>query len=198
MQHRWLGLIAALAGGLALAAAPAVPAAAAPAFQPPKIAGPKPWTAKPFDDSPDNLSFAVVTDLYSGYRKGVFEVAAAELGLLHPAFITTIGDQIEGGRRQGKLNAQWDEFDARWPRPALFMGGNHDLTSSAAGLGGPWRRYTFRSGVPSGAGHRGLSPRRCSRSSRCATCHPPRRPGLPRRRKLPTPAYGGQGRRDQP
>jgi calcineurin-like phosphoesterase family protein len=133
MQHRWVGLIAALAAGLALAATPGVSAPGKPNFQPPKIAGPKPWTSKPFDDAAENFSFAVVTDLYSGYRKGVFEVAAAELGLLRPAFIMTVGDQIEGGTEdKATLNAEWDEFDARLAAthaPYFHVGGNHDLTS---------------------------------------------------------------------
>jgi hypothetical protein len=129
---RLLGL--ALAVGLTLAA-PVWSAPAKPAFQPPKIAGPKPWTGPAIDDGPDKFSFAVVTDLYSGYRPGVFEVAAAELSLLRPAFVMTIGDQIEGGTEdKAKLNAEWDEFDARLKAlhaPYFHAGGNHDLTSLA-------------------------------------------------------------------
>jgi Calcineurin-like phosphoesterase len=127
--------IAAIMLALALAAAPVAAAPPKANFQPPRIDGPKPWTAKSFDDSADNFSFAVVTDLYSGYRPGVFEVAAAELGLLHPAFILTIGDQIEGGTEdKAKLNAEWDEFDARLAAthaPYFHVGGNHDLTNLA-------------------------------------------------------------------
>jgi UDP-2,3-diacylglucosamine pyrophosphatase LpxH len=133
MRNHLKALIAVFAAGVLLAATPVAAAPHAPDFQPPKIAGPKPWTARPFDDSTANFSFAVVTDLYSGYRKGVFEVAAAELSLLHPAFIMTVGDQIEGGTEdKAKLNAEWDEFDARLAAthaPYFHVGGNHDLTS---------------------------------------------------------------------
>ncbi len=128
--------LAAMAAALVLGAqgVSAAPAKA-PNFQPPKIEGAKPWSGKPFDDDPGNFSFAVVTDLYSGYRKGVFEVAAAELGLLRPAFVMTIGDQIEGGTEdKARLNAEWDEFDARLSAihaPYFHVGGNHDLTNLA-------------------------------------------------------------------
>jgi hypothetical protein len=138
-MHRGFGWRAmALALGLFLGpllAGQRAAAAPKPAFQPPAITGAKPWSNRPFDDAPANFSFAVVTDLYSGYRPGVFEVAAAELGLLHPAFITTIGDQIEGGTEdKAKLTAEWDEFDARLAAthaPYFHVGGNHDLTNLA-------------------------------------------------------------------
>ncbi|MBS0334595.1 MAG: metallophosphoesterase [Proteobacteria bacterium] len=110
-------------------------APARPAFQPPHIAGAKPWTGPPIDDAPDSFRFAVVTDLYSGYRPGVFDVAVAELGLLRPAFVMTIGDQIEGGiEDKAKLNAEWDEFDARLAglhAPYFHAAGNHDMASLA-------------------------------------------------------------------
>ena len=137
IKSGWL-LAPMLALGLTLAAPSGAGAgawAAKPAFQPPKIAGPKPWTGPAIDDDPGKFSFAVVTDLYSGYRPGVFEVAAAELGLLRPAFVMTIGDQIEGGTEdKARLNAEWDEFDARLAAlhaPYFHAGGNHDLTSLA-------------------------------------------------------------------
>ncbi|HEY0436550.1 MAG TPA: metallophosphoesterase, partial [Phenylobacterium sp.] len=125
----------ALIAGLTFAGTEVAAAPARAAFQPPRIDGPKPWTAKPFDDAADNFSFAVVTDLQSGYRKGVFDVAAAELALLHPAFIMTVGDQIEGGTQdKARLAAEWDEFDARLAAthaPYFHVGGNHDLTNLA-------------------------------------------------------------------
>ena len=133
MRSGFSAVVAALAIGFALGVSPAASAQHKPDFQPPQIAGPKPWTSKPFDDAAENFSFAVVTDLYSGYRKGVFEVAAAELALLRPAFIMTVGDQIEGGTEdKATLNAEWDEFDARLAAthaPYFHVGGNHDLTS---------------------------------------------------------------------
>lgn len=128
----WLGGLA-TAAILLSAAAPAAVARPTPAFQPPALHGPTPWTSTRFDDSPGDFAFAVVTDLQSGYRKGVFDVAAAELGLLHPAFIITVGDLIDGGTEdEAKLNTEWDEFDARLKgthAPFFHVGGNHDLTN---------------------------------------------------------------------
>lgn len=92
-----------------------------------------PWTSIRFDDSPEAYSFAVVTDLESGYRPGVFEVAAAQLALMRPAFVLTVGDMIEGGTEDAaELTREWDEFDARLKplhAPFFHVAGNHDLTN---------------------------------------------------------------------
>jgi hypothetical protein len=133
MFGRFAGLLAGLA---ALALSVSAPAAGAgPAFQPPPLHGAKPWSAKRFDDAPETFTFAVITDLQSGYRKGVFDVAAADLEMLHPAFILTIGDLIDGGTEdEAKLGAEWNEFDARLAgthAPFFHAGGNHDLTNLA-------------------------------------------------------------------
>ena len=129
MRRIVLALIVSVLAG----AWPGLAAERGAAFQAPAMAGPKPWTNTRFDDAPGDFTFAVVTDLQSGYRKGVFEVAAAELGLLHPAFIITVGDLIDGGTEDAaKLNAEWDEFDARLAgthAPFFHVGGNHDLTN---------------------------------------------------------------------
>jgi hypothetical protein len=103
-------------------------------FQPEDPArGPSPWTSTGFDDSPADFSFAVISDLQSGDRPGVFEVAAAELGLLRPAFVLTIGDMIEGGSEdEVLLQKEWDAFDARLKpihAPFFHIAGNHDLAS---------------------------------------------------------------------
>src|SRR5438552_2649248 len=92
------GCVAGLCAALAVVtAAPVAAADHDAAFKAPALEGPKPWTSERFDDAPDKFTFAVVTDLESGYRKGVFDVAIAELGLLRPAFVITVGDLIEGG-----------------------------------------------------------------------------------------------------
>lgn len=109
--------------------------AQAPAFQPPALAGPAPWTGTQFDDRPGDFAFAVVADLESGYRPGVFEVAAQQLALMRPAFVLTIGDMIDGGTENvAAIRSQWEEFDARLSvlhAPFFHVGGNHDLTSVA-------------------------------------------------------------------
>ena len=125
-------------------------ACAAPAFKSDIAGGPTPWTHTAFDDKPDDFSFAVVADLESGYRPGVFDVALAELKLLRPTFILTIGDMINGGTEDTQeLTRQWDAFDARLEDSAPFfhIAGNHDMTNVTqrqvwAGRYGP-RYYSF-------------------------------------------------------
>jgi Calcineurin-like phosphoesterase len=122
-------------GAVLLAASLALGACQSPDFSTAATPGPTPWTNQKFDDAPDQFSFAIVSDLESGYRPGVFEVAAAELGLMRPAFIMTIGDMIEGGTEdEAKLQSEWQEFDARLAAlhaPFFHVGGNHDLTNLA-------------------------------------------------------------------
>lgn len=122
---------------LAAAAAFVLTAAFAPApdFQPAPVKGPAPWTHTRFDQAPGDFAFAVVTDLESGYRDGVFDVAVQDLALLRPAFVVTVGDQIEGGTEdEARLDQEWAAFDARLAglkAPYFRLGGNHDLTNLA-------------------------------------------------------------------
>lgn len=124
-MRRWLiGLVAAFA-----MAAPAVAAD----FVPGPVKGPTPWTSTRFDDAPGDFTFAVVTDLESGYRTGVFDVAVEDLKMLRPAFVITVGDQIDGGTEdEALLDREWTAFDARLAglkAPYFHVGGNHDLTN---------------------------------------------------------------------
>lgn len=105
---------------------------AAPAFNSDTRGGPTPWTHARFDNAPEDFAFAVVADLESGYREGVFDVALAELKLLRPAFILTIGDMIDGGTEDtAELTRQWTRFDDRLKGAAPFfhIAGNHDMTN---------------------------------------------------------------------
>ena len=93
----------------------------------------KPWTHTPSPGGGDQFTFAIIGDLNSGQRAGVFEIAAQQLSLLKPKFILSIGDLVEGGTQD---SAEWatfyDEFDTRMARagaPFFHVGGNHDLTS---------------------------------------------------------------------
>jgi len=123
---RRAAFIGALAGLLVAGFAPAD-------FEPPAVKGPAPWTHQRFDDAPGDFAFAVVSDLESGYRSGVFDVAVQDLALLRPAFIVTTGDQIEGGTEdEAQLEKEWAAFDARLAglkAPYFHVGGNHDLTN---------------------------------------------------------------------
>lgn len=95
--------------------------------------GPTPWTAVPEGRSDSSFTFAIITDLNSGEREGVFEVAVAQLNLLRPEFILSVGDLVDGAEDITEVKKQYDSFDERAAKakmPLFRTGGNHDLTSS--------------------------------------------------------------------
>ncbi len=95
--------------------------------------GSTPWTHDRFDDADGKFTFAVFSDLNGGERDRVFEVAVAQLSLLRPELILSVGDLIDGGTEdREQLGREWDSFDARASRataPVFYVGGNHDLTN---------------------------------------------------------------------
>jgi predicted phosphodiesterase len=92
-----------------------------------------PWTYEPAKKSNDQFAFAVISDLNSGERTGVFEVAVEQINLLKPQFVLSIGDLIDGGTEDSLLlKKQFDSFDQRAGKmgaPFFHVGGNHDLTN---------------------------------------------------------------------
>ena len=92
----------------------------------------KPWTHSNFDTKEEKFTFALFSDLTGGERKGVFDVAIAQLNLLRPELIINVGDLIEGDHKNlEELNNQWSTFDGRVKKaiaPVFYVGGNHDLT----------------------------------------------------------------------
>jgi predicted MPP superfamily phosphohydrolase len=92
-----------------------------------------PWTHDDFDNADGKFAFAIFSDLYSGERDRVFSIAMAQLNLLRPELILSIGDLIDGGTEdRDRLAKEWDEFDAKVAAaraPAFYVGGNHDLTN---------------------------------------------------------------------
>lgn len=94
-------------------------------------APPKPWTQKSFPPE-DNFAFAVISDLTGGERPGVFDVAVADLNLMVPTFVMSVGDLIEGYAKQEEVIRQWDRFDdkvAKLSMPFFYAAGNHDLSN---------------------------------------------------------------------
>jgi hypothetical protein len=93
----------------------------------------KPWSHEGFDDQEGDFSFAVFSDLNGGERERIFEVAVAQLNLLRPELVMSIGDLIDGGTEdRDRLEAEWDWFDQRargTVAPVFYVGGNHDLTN---------------------------------------------------------------------
>ena len=94
---------------------------------------PTPWTHNRFDNAEDKFTFAIFSDLNGGEREKVFEVAVAQLSLLRPELILSVGDLIDGGTENREtLRQEWESFDVRASRavaPVFKVGGNHDLTN---------------------------------------------------------------------
>jgi 3',5'-cyclic AMP phosphodiesterase CpdA len=92
-----------------------------------------PWTHGNFDDADDKFTFAIFSDLYGGERERIFNIAMAQLNLLRPELILSVGDLIDGGTEdRNQLAQEWDEFDTKVSvvrAPAFYAGGNHDLTN---------------------------------------------------------------------
>lgn len=100
------------------------------------------WNQSRFDNADDKFTFAIFSDLTGGERDRIFEIAIAQLNLLRPEMIITVGDLIEGdsGTEAG-FNKEWDSFDVRAMRaraPVFYVGGNHDLTGKM--LRDTWRK----------------------------------------------------------
>ena len=95
--------------------------------------GPKPWTSEIFEATEPDFTFAVISDLTGGERPGIYSRAVAQLNLLDPTFVLSVGDLIEGGTEDTlQLKKEWDSFDARTSNltmPFFHLGGNHDLTN---------------------------------------------------------------------
>jgi len=101
-----------------------------------------PWTHANFDTSANRFTFAVISDLNGGGRPGIFDVAVAQLALLRPELVLSVGDLIDGPTPvDSVLDREWDGFDARaraMPAPFFRVGGNHDLTGNV--LRDVWRK----------------------------------------------------------
>jgi len=94
-----------------------------------------PWTGKAFDDAPEQFQFAVVSDRTGGHRAGIFGDALQKLNLLHPEFVMSVGDLIEGYTADtALLEEQWAEFDSILSALNMrffALPGNHDISNSS-------------------------------------------------------------------
>lgn len=84
--------------------------------------------------SQDNkIRFAIISDLTSGEREGIFDIAVEGLTALQPDFILSIGDLIDGGiENTDELNEQWLFFEKRINKtniPFYPVVGNHDISN---------------------------------------------------------------------
>jgi len=108
-----------------------------------ELSGPAlPWTHTNFDTAAGQFTFAITTDLTGGERPGVFSTAVAQLAILRPELVMSVGDLIDGPTPvDSVITREWDDFDSRaraMPAPFFRVGGNHDLTGTE--LRSVWRR----------------------------------------------------------
>jgi len=107
MKRYGLILLAVLAvGGVAVLfaaradkAPEATTSTAAPKFEIDDSAKKNPWTGLTPNWSSDQFQFAVVADRTGGHRRGVFSKAVQQINLMHPEFVMSVGDLIEGAGR---------------------------------------------------------------------------------------------------
>lgn len=91
----------------------------------------RPWTAKPLQNDPRMFQFAIVSDRTGGPRAGVFERALEKVNLLHPEFVMSVGDLINGYLdERPAIEGEWQEFGtflAPLEMPFFYVSGNHDI-----------------------------------------------------------------------
>jgi hypothetical protein len=131
-----VGGVAVLFAARADKAAPegATAGTAAPKFEIDDSAKKNPWTGLTPNWSSEQFQFAVVADRTGGHRRGVFSKAVQQINLMHPEFVMSVGDLIEGAATAEANNKQWDEFDGyakQFKMPFFYCPGNHDAASIA-------------------------------------------------------------------
>ncbi|HQR08519.1 MAG TPA: metallophosphoesterase [Gemmatales bacterium] len=103
--------------------------------QPPAAAGDKtPWTNLNFNNADDTFRFAIVSDRTGGHREGIFSKAVAQLNLMQPEFVMSVGDLIEGySEKDEAIAGMWKEFDnyvSKLTMPFFRVPGNHDTANT--------------------------------------------------------------------
>lgn len=103
------------------------------AFQTDAAGPPWPWTHLRFKNNPEDFQFAVISDRTGRMRPGIFEEGVKKTNLLHPEFVITIGDVIEGYEKNAEqLEKEWDdlmEIVDHFEMPFFFVPGNHDYNN---------------------------------------------------------------------
>jgi serine/threonine-protein phosphatase CPPED1 len=93
-----------------------------------------PWTHLRLANTPEVFHFAVVSDRTGGRRPGIFAKAIAQLNILRPAFVISVGDLIDGYTENEKeLTDQWQDLDRQVRKlqmPFFYVAGNHDLSNA--------------------------------------------------------------------
>lgn len=112
-----------------------------------------PRTERAFPSAGD-FAFVVLGDRTGKHRPGVFEAALEHVERLHPDFVISVGDLIEGNTEdRAELDRQWDEIEgavAKLDVSFFYVAGNHDLTNPVQlakwreRLGAPYYSFTFK------------------------------------------------------
>lgn len=92
-----------------------------------------PWTSLKFNNADDTFRFAIVSDRTGGHREGIFSKAVAQLNLMQPEFVMSVGDLIEGySEKEPAIQEMWREFDgyvSKLTMPFFHVPGNHDTAN---------------------------------------------------------------------
>lgn len=78
----------------------------------------------------DDYHFAVLGDRTGGANQEAFEMVLRDMERLHPDFIVTVGDQIEGYQSREVAIKEWDEILESMKVitcPVFYTAGNHDI-----------------------------------------------------------------------
>src|SRR5271167_2369447 len=77
------------------------------------VADRNPWTNLRLNDAPETFHFIVVSDRTGGHRARIFSQAVEQINMLQPAFVVSVGDLIEGYKKDPALLAgEWKEFQS--------------------------------------------------------------------------------------
>ena len=100
----------------------------------PPLSAARPWTGLAANDDPQDFHFVVVSDRTGEHRPGVFRDAMAQINLLEPAFVVSVGDLIEGYTEDpATLRAEWAEIQGyvgTLGQPFFYAAGNHDMSNA--------------------------------------------------------------------
>jgi predicted phosphodiesterase len=92
-----------------------------------------PVTHLRWNEDDKQFQFVIVSDRTGGHRAQVFSQAVEKINLMQPAFVLSVGDLIEGGKKpEEKLAAEWKEFDGfvnKLEMPFFYVAGNHDAAT---------------------------------------------------------------------
>jgi hypothetical protein len=89
-----------------------------------------PWSHLDFKDDPQDFRFVIVPDRTGGDFRGAFTNALNCCNLIHPAFVMTVGDLIQGHSDEKGMRRQQTEltnFVSRVEAPFFYVVGNHDI-----------------------------------------------------------------------